>query len=108
MIELTDHARERISTRLGAKPHKHQKLAEKAWRAPIAGVRVRHRIRFNHEMHEMMGWIWVFRVIPGKPITLLTVYSPKKRGPLKPDHAPHTMRNINGKPEYIPEIEQPE
>lgn len=72
-VILTDHAKERLSERLGAKPAKHQKLAEKAWRStePVDMREVTNAVRYIREEAEdgkrcewrkLMGMVFCFGV----------------------------------------------
>jgi len=78
-VYITDHAKERIMERIGAKEEKHQRLAEKAWaKGCDVPNSIKHRAaiyktgtfyKANRVCKELMGYVFIF--VPEKQKVLL-------------------------------------
>lgn len=68
MIILTDHAKQRMAERIGVKPHKYQRLAEKAWESdePVNRKTLLKEYQTKFYTHgggtvrQLMGYTFIF------------------------------------------------
>lgn len=79
-ITVSFHAEKRLIERMGVKKHKIQRLAEKAWEkgssVPSGYVRMKTRDSKEYEWKEMMGFKFVFLILPNE--ILLKTVLPKR------------------------------
>lgn len=86
-VIVTDHAKEQILARFRCNPRKVQKVADKAWVAPLASHKhswQRQKSYPHSIMKELMGYVFCFVVDAQSPFPrLITVIAIRGSGVMK-------------------------